>query len=169
MSRGLGRRQRQVLAALMQLEAKHGEGGFYVYAVLRAMADQGPQANTDMQQSAVRTRDQEHETAVRRRAAEGDLAAAEEVKRLGQISRVADLLLGGRSGRNPTYSEVCPNLSRVFALLARRGLVTRFGPQGLGGTLQLTQAGHKEASRPTADKRAHHRSAEAPIVIKLPS
>lgn len=149
MSRGLGTRQRLILAALSRLEQMHGEGRFYVWSVLGAAADLGLRAEQQSKDAERDAASSAYRAELSKRAAAGDEAA---VSALG-LERKLDVLAtaikrnprrSDRQRRPPEAWAEDINPSRIFALLERRGLIVRNPALGPGATVGLTAAGRLE-------------------------
>lgn len=149
MSRGLGTRQRLILQALAQLEAKDGQPGgkFYIWAVLKAAWDLGLKSEHDAQMQRYRESSDHWRAEMQARADAGDAEAA----RTLSLDKMLRLSIGGFHRRG--YSKRAEfgavehfNPSRTLALLASRGLVERgnehrWNSGGQGAWASLTDKG----------------------------
>lgn len=144
MSRGLGFRQRQVLAALRQLELEHGEGSYSVRFVLQTIA-------------AIETKDAEKTKQTFQRNA--NLKPSAEVTH--QATKITTNSFQPKGWRNVQKKQVGEQAypSRLFALLVDRGLLWESVDRGTGTVVGLTAAG-----RAAAAMRRHMPIAERTVI-----
>jgi hypothetical protein len=133
MSRGLGKHQLLILTALRSLESQHGEGRFYVSAVLKEAYTlseelQGLKADRDRQRAEFRQR-------LKQEADDGDERASMMLILAASIESFRSRRGRKQEWTNRGFVENM-NPSRVFSLLVRRGLVKR-----KWGVVGLTAAG----------------------------
>lgn len=145
MSRGLGRRQRAVLAALRQLEGKHGPGWRSPADVVALIAPDpvaiAPEPSGEERMIRSQLAGCRELVALGHREYEAGLMLAE--ARLAQIAAARPKV----RPRAPNQIRSVPrggessNPSRTFALLARRGLVERQARCGPGSAVRLVEGG----------------------------
>lgn len=156
MSRGLGKQQLVVLRALCSLERDHGAGWYYVHDVLNRAWDADWRAPYEQMEQRRAEADRERRARDKAAAAGGDLRALEAVDRQRHIDRIGRILSGRRvKTGTPTVrrGRDDANLSRVLALLRRRGLVERYAVAGRGAMVKLTEGGRSAASVQQQDAR----------------
>ena len=152
MSRGLGLRQHLMLRALVHLEEQHGAGQFYVWAVLEAAWELELRQEHEAERVARKNAEMLWKQEMAERAAQGDSEAQRNLDTQRLLDSLDRALRGnGGQGRwkrpKGTWLEDV-NPSRVFALLARRGLVVRHAQAGQGSSVALTDAGRIAAAKP---------------------
>jgi hypothetical protein len=145
MSRGIGTRQRLVLAAMAKLERERGEAGAYVWQIINAAGELGLTEEAIARKARKDEAFRQMVLEVEAAAAAGDKRAQEWIAGWRGLKAIGAAMPrefwgGAPKMRIPEDADII-NPSRTLALLEQRGLIVRRAVCGRGAGACLTPNG----------------------------